>query len=65
MPTAGNTHEVAQARHPGAKVVYVDYEPVAVALGTRILRDNPDAVMVEADAPTSCPPVPPCGTGST
>lgn len=50
LPTAGNTHEVAQARSPRAKVVYVDYEPVAVALGRRILRNNPDAVMVEADA---------------
>ncbi|MFI9007154.1 SAM-dependent methyltransferase [Actinosynnema sp. NPDC053489] len=50
LPTAGNTHEVAQARDPRAKVVYVDYEPVAVALGRRILRDNPRAVMVEADA---------------
>ncbi|MGW4109341.1 SAM-dependent methyltransferase [Actinosynnema sp. NPDC004786] len=50
LPTAGNTHEVAQARDPRAKVVYVDYEPVAVALGRRILRANPGAVMVEADA---------------
>ncbi|XVS64017.1 SAM-dependent methyltransferase [Actinosynnema sp. CA-299493] len=50
LPTAGNTHEVAQALDPAAKVVYVDYEPVAVALGERILRDNPDAVMVGADA---------------
>ncbi|NUT52154.1 MAG: hypothetical protein HOV94_33400 [Saccharothrix sp.] len=50
LPTAGNTHEVAQALVPGAKVVYVDYEPVAAALGEHILRDNPDAVMVHADA---------------
>ncbi|MEU4740215.1 SAM-dependent methyltransferase [Actinosynnema sp. NPDC023658] len=50
LPTAGNTHEVAQARDPRAKVVYVDYEPVAAALGAEILRDNPDAVMVEGDA---------------
>ncbi|WP_367134707.1 SAM-dependent methyltransferase [Saccharothrix sp. HUAS TT1] len=50
LPTAGNTHEVAQALNPAAKVVYVDYEPVAAALGTRILRNNPNAVMVGADA---------------
>ncbi|MFJ6670986.1 SAM-dependent methyltransferase [Actinosynnema sp. NPDC091369] len=50
LPTAGNTHEVAQALDPRAKVVYVDHEPVAVALGRRILRDSPNAVMVEADA---------------
>jgi hypothetical protein len=50
LPTAGNTHEVAQARDPRAKVVYVDYEPVAVALGGQILRNNPNAVMVGADA---------------
>lgn len=50
LPTAGNTHEVAHARDPRIKVVYVDYEPVAVALGERILRNNPNAVMVGADA---------------
>ena len=50
LPTAGNTHEVAQAHDPHAKVVYVDYEPVAAALGKHILRNNPNAVMVDADA---------------
>ena len=28
IPTAGNTHEVAQAVAPESRVVYVDYDPV-------------------------------------
>jgi hypothetical protein len=50
LPTAGNTHEVAQARDPQSRVVYVDYDPVAVLHGEQILRDNPHAAMVGADA---------------
>ncbi|WP_447007442.1 SAM-dependent methyltransferase [Saccharothrix isguenensis] len=50
LPTAGNTHEVAQARLPEAKVVYVDYEPVAAHHGELLLADNPNAAMVCADA---------------
>ncbi|MFD7659165.1 SAM-dependent methyltransferase [Actinosynnema sp. NPDC059797] len=50
LPTAGNTHEVAQARSPEARVVYVDHDPVAVHHGELILADNPRAAMVGADA---------------
>ncbi|MGM1062909.1 SAM-dependent methyltransferase [Saccharothrix sp. Mg75] len=50
LPTAGNTHEVAQARSPGARVVYVDHDPVACHHGELLLADNPDAAMVCADA---------------
>ncbi len=31
IPTAGNTHEVAQAVAPESRVVYVDYDPVVLA----------------------------------
>lgn len=30
MPTVGNVHEIALAQQPGARVAYVDFEPVAV-----------------------------------
>jgi len=50
IPTVGNVHEVAQAVDPHAKVVYVDYEPVAVAHSRMLLHGNPDAEALEADA---------------
>jgi SAM-dependent methyltransferase len=50
IPTVGNVHEVAQAVDPRAKVVYVDYEPVAVAHSLMLLKDNPCAEAFEADA---------------
>jgi hypothetical protein len=49
IPTQGNVHEVAQAASPGARVVYVDNDPVAVAHSTSLLADNPDAGIVDAD----------------
>ncbi|WP_237773968.1 SAM-dependent methyltransferase [Actinosynnema sp. ALI-1.44] len=49
IPTAGNVHEVAQRLKPGARVVYVDNEAVAVAHSQMILRDNPDAAAIAAD----------------
>ncbi|MYS42997.1 hypothetical protein GTY23_17485, partial [Streptomyces sp. SID5998] len=49
IPTQGNVHEVAQAACPGAKVVYVDNDPVAVAHSEALLADNPDATIVAGD----------------
>ncbi|MGW1555810.1 SAM-dependent methyltransferase [Streptomyces sp. NPDC002144] len=49
IPTQGNVHEVAQAASPGARVVYVDNDPVAVAHSASLLADNPDAEIVDAD----------------
>jgi hypothetical protein len=49
IPTVGNVHEVAQEIDPGARVVYVDYEPVAVAHSRMLLKDNPNAAALEAD----------------
>ncbi|WP_043664481.1 SAM-dependent methyltransferase [Streptomyces xylophagus] len=49
IPTQGNVHEVAQAASPGARVVYVDNDPVAVAHSTSLLADNPDADIVDGD----------------
>ena len=50
IPTVGNVHEVAQAANPAARVVYVDIDPVAVAHARAMLRDNPNATAIQADA---------------
>jgi hypothetical protein len=49
IPTAGNVHEVAQSAAPGARVVYVDRDPVAVAMGRKLLAGNDGAGVVQAD----------------
>ncbi|HEX5407699.1 MAG TPA: SAM-dependent methyltransferase [Pseudonocardiaceae bacterium] len=49
IPTVGNTHEVVQRIDPAAKVVYVDYEPVAVAHSELILQDNKSAAIIRGD----------------
>lgn len=63
IPTVGNVHEVAQGAVPGARVVYVDYEAVAVSHSELLLADNENAEVVFADvthpdevlrAPSTC-----------
>lgn len=49
IPTFGNVHEVAQETHPGARVVYVDNDPVAVTHSRAVLAGNPDADIAAAD----------------
>lgn len=49
IPTVGNVHEVAQQIAPDTRVVYVDYEEVAVAHSQLLLGGNPDADIVFAD----------------
>ena len=40
IPTAGNTHEVAQAIAPETRVVYVDYDPVVLAHARALLTSG-------------------------
>ena len=40
IPTAGNTHQVAQAVAPESRVVYVDYDPVVLAHARALLDSN-------------------------
>jgi len=49
LPTLGNVHQVAQAANPAARVAYVDIDPVAVAHGKGILKDNPNAIYIRGD----------------
>ena len=49
IPTEGNVHEVAQQAVPGARVVYADIDPVAVAHSKALLAGNQNAEIIEAD----------------
>lgn len=49
IPTVGNVHEIAQQATPEARVVYVDYEPVAYHHAQSLLADNPYATIIQAD----------------
>jgi O-methyltransferase involved in polyketide biosynthesis len=49
IPTVGNVHEVAQDINPQARVVYVDWDPVAVTHGQAILADNDRTAVIGAD----------------
>ena len=40
IPTAGNTHEVAQATAPESRVVYVDHDPIVLAHARALLTSN-------------------------
>ncbi|MBT1189728.1 hypothetical protein HET69_38560 [Streptomyces sp. CJ_13] len=49
IPTFGNVHEIARAASPGARVVYVDHDPVAVAHSRAVLAGDDHADIVAAD----------------
>jgi SAM-dependent methyltransferase len=42
LPTANNTHEVAQAIHPHCRVVYVDNDPLILAHARALLTSTPE-----------------------
>ncbi|MEV4316954.1 SAM-dependent methyltransferase [Actinocrispum sp. NPDC049592] len=49
LPTAENTHQVAQRLNPEATVVYVDNDPIVLAHGRAILAENDRTHLVSAD----------------
>ncbi|WP_055588576.1 SAM-dependent methyltransferase [Streptacidiphilus griseoplanus] len=49
LPTAQNTHQVAQAACPGAHVVYVDNDPMVLAHGRALLAGDDCTEVVTAD----------------
>jgi hypothetical protein len=51
IPTAGNTHEVAQSVAPEARVLYVDYDPIVLAHARALLTsgDAGATEYIEAD----------------
>lgn len=50
MPTAGNTHEVAQSAAPASRVVYVDNDPVVLTHARALLRSSPEGASAYIDA---------------
>jgi hypothetical protein len=42
LPTADNTHDVAQRVAPSARIVYADYDPVVLAHATALLTSSPE-----------------------
>jgi hypothetical protein len=49
LPTEGNVHDLARAIIPGARVVYVDIDPVVVMHSSQMLKDDPGATIIEGD----------------
>jgi hypothetical protein len=51
MPTAENTHQVAQAAAPDARIVYVDNDPLVLLHARKLLSGTPEGVTeyVEGD----------------
>jgi hypothetical protein len=49
LPSAGNVHEIARAASPGARVVYVDNDPVVGVHGRALLADAATARFITAD----------------
>ena len=50
IPTANNTHEVAQAAAPESRVVYVDYDPVVLAHARVLLAGSDEGLVDYLDA---------------
>jgi O-methyltransferase involved in polyketide biosynthesis len=49
VPTVGNVHEIAQQSAPGARVVYVDCEPIAALYSERVLAGVPGTTVIHDD----------------
>src|SRR5246500_5815967 len=51
LPTADNTHDVAQRAAPESRIVYVDYDPVVLTHAQALLTSSPEGVTdyIQAD----------------
>jgi hypothetical protein len=50
LPTADNTHEVAQAAAPASRIVYVDNDPLVLAHARALLTSSPQGATDYIDA---------------
>jgi hypothetical protein len=50
LPTANNTHEVAQRVAPESRVVYVDNDPIVLAHARALLTSSPEGATAYVDA---------------
>ncbi|SBW22431.1 SAM-dependent methyltransferase [Protofrankia symbiont of Coriaria ruscifolia] len=49
LPTARNTHQVAQEHSPDTRVVYIDNDPIVLAHSQALLAENPNTMVINAD----------------
>jgi hypothetical protein len=49
LPTQGNTHDLVRQVTPGARVVYVDNDPMVLAHGTALLGEPENTKIIMAD----------------
>ena len=50
LPSANNTHEVAQSVAPDSRIVYVDYDPVVLLHAQTLLTSKPEGACAYIDA---------------
>ncbi|MFE9168959.1 SAM-dependent methyltransferase [Streptomyces kebangsaanensis] len=50
LPTANNTHEVAQGLAPESRIVYVDHDPIVLAHAAALLTSTPEGATDYIDA---------------
>ena len=50
LPTASNTHEVAQSAAPECRIVYVDNDPLVLSHARALLTSSPEGVTAYLDA---------------
>jgi len=50
LPTAENTHQVAQSVSPEARIVYVDNDPIVLAHARALLTSSPEGATAYVDA---------------
>ncbi|MFE1334483.1 SAM-dependent methyltransferase [Streptomyces microflavus] len=55
LPTANNTHEVAQAVSPDARIVYVDHDPIVLVHARALLTSTPQGATDYIDADLTDP----------
>ncbi len=55
LPTADNTHEVAQRAAPDARIVYVDNDPIVLAHANALLTSSPEGRTAYLDADLYAP----------
>jgi hypothetical protein len=50
LPTANNTHEIAQSVGPESRIVYVDFDPLVLVHARALLTSTPDGATTYLDA---------------
>ena len=55
IPTASNTHEVAQRFAPDSRIVYVDNDPIVLSHARALLKSSPEGACAYVDADLRVP----------